>query len=991
MLGSSPIAAVLGAAPEPTASNAHLKSFAKTAASVGLALLLIAPGSKIPVDMRSPAQRRKDDEAAQDVAKEAGRSDWHKAKSLAGSHLATTDPTLLGRYIDKYRKTYSVDGVDCPVNFAIETAASRLVVVDCDTADQVSAFLSDAGIDYALAPTVRTPGALDAEGNWVHSEGGHFYFTLPEDVDLTPNAGTWTAPGGYAVMWRDRYLLIPPSVRPEGPYVLAGQEYELPVWLEEKINTYGDIRAPKDLSARTEEQMELGDAVDAWAESVTWSDILSPTGWTLTARTDKCGCDVWTAPGDHGSPKSATTHDTGCELGRYSAVNAPMHVWTDKPGDDFEKWISQTGSKTLSKLQAVAVTTYGGDVGKACAEMDVLPGGGLGIAAEEGVSFKGHDSEHGVDVDNLSEEITLPAAEEAPSLPIPGARTEEEIRAELQAGCVHAVVSKIGLCHSCGLQVVKIVSEAEEAAIAASLATPVEPCEMTYTAPDLHPVCNTHLQTFEFGTLCPEFDGPDTATYDDEVDVAQDRGCVECSPAGGIPVDNFYRDADGDIWHIMPNGEDHYSEAEDGADEEAEPIQVDGPDPETRHEPEPEPEDPFVAAGSQPTTTVPETFEDHPDSAVEDEEEAYGVLNSDSNGVPRIAPFSHWRDLPAPEYAIDGLIEHRALSCIIGAPGTGKSAVAIDMACSMVTGQRWQGRKVIRQRVLYLPGEGLTGAVQRIKAWERAHGKDVGNDLMLGNAIIQLGAAKEDWSTLAAYILKYRVGMIIFDTFARMSLGLDENSATDVGKAITRFDQIKKLTGSGVMVIHHTSKAGTSGRGSNALNGALDSELLISKGEWDASGVSGEAIQLDTTKQKNAPRLFEPLPLLLASMEDSVVVTGASGEIGDPLDTVAAAPMLVPEPLVETAIRIKKFAQRFPEQGITRGDTLTGVMVDEYTKARKNPEMAWKMHVAEAIDLGLRYGLLETLTGRATGSRYLASVTTGEAARQFAADEAMVD
>src|SRR5699024_790034 len=117
-----------------------------------------------------------------------------------------------------------------------------------------------------------------------------------------------------------------------------------------------------------------------------------------------------------------------------------------------------------------------------------------------------------------------------------------------------------------------------------------------------------------------------------------------------------------------------------------------------------------------------------------------------------------------------------------------------DMACALVTGQRWQGRKTIRQRVLYLPGEGMSGAVQRILAWEQAHGQNVGRDLLLGDSIIQLGASREAWEELAAYIIRHRVGLIIFDTFARMSLDIEENSATDVGKAVTRFDRLRTWT-----------------------------------------------------------------------------------------------------------------------------------------------------------------------------------------------------
>jgi hypothetical protein len=66
-------------------------------------------------------------------------------------------------------------------------------------------------------------------------------------------------------------------------------------------------------------------------------------------------------------------------------------------------------------------------------------------------------------------------------------------------------------------------------------------------------------------------------------------------------------------------------------------------------------------------------------------------------------------------------------------------------------------------------------------------------------------------------------------------------------------------------------------------------------------------------------------------------------------------------------------------------------MPDEYTQARKNADMRWKLHVAEAVDLGIRYNLLETVSGKRTGTRYISSVLSDQAARQRAADEAMED
>lgn len=926
MLGSTPITSVLGAAPPADSDTARLKSFAKAATAAGLALLLISPGSKLPVDVRTSQQRSKEDKLAQEVAKLAGRMDYMKAKSLAGAHLATTDPVLICRYIDNYRKPANF-GPDAPINFAIEVGRSGLVVVDADTPEQVAAFMEQAHAPAGTPPTVMTPGQVGLDGEMAHKDGGHYYFTVDNAEDPAQQAGlneegtgSYTAPGGWVAMWRNRYVLIPPSVRPEGPYLLAGREYPLPAWLGNTVLERSRKRKDHAAAMASGEVGELTQGVNAWAGTISWAEILAPFGWTITARPDKCGCDIWTAPGEHGSPKSATTHDTGCELGRYSEENAPMHIWTDNPGEEFEAWMQQSGSKTLTKLQTLAITTYKGKLSKAMDALGLFPA----PSTIEGVDPNAAVKEAGIDVDAAAEDITLPDAE------VDLATDKKARAARLKAE---------------GWEVLGETFIEQEWAQVTGAGSGRFTVRTTAINDDTITSVTDGVGPDWLMALSPQTNAIPAAQPAPEVPAAQP------TPEPTAPEVTF-----------------------------ADPVGPDAVPPISPPPPPPAGDSPFQSDGDGDE-------EPGPDDSI--------ILISDDSQVPDIAPFDYWRDLPAPEYAIEGLIEHHALSCIIGPPGVGKSTVALDMACSLVTGQRWQGRRTIRQRVLYLPGEGLAGAVQRVKAWELAHGLNVGQDLLLGNAIIQLGATTEAWSTLASYVLKHRVGMIIFDTFARMSVGLEENSATEVGKAIKRFDQIRQLTKAGVLVVHHTGKVGTSGRGSSALNGALDTELLVTPASWDTAAtqqvVPGEGADLYTSKQKNSGRLREPLPIYLAEMHDSVVVTGPAGVIGDPLDSSMVAPLRIPEPLVETTIRLHEYATRFPTQGVSRTELVTHVEPDDYTAARKDAPLRWKRTVAEAVDQGLRYGLLETLTGTASGMRYIISTTTVEQARMRAAQEAMTD
>lgn len=379
------LSALLADAPDPT-DHERVRKFMRALTEAGLAVMLVYPWSKQPADMRAPQRKTADDRAAREAARAADRRGWERVKSPAGLALATTDAAVLDGYLDRYLKVFAdryPEGV--AVNLAVEVGGSGLVVIDCDTAGQVAAFLADAEADPDTAPTVRSPGQLGPDGTMVHSDGGHYWFTVPEGVELPscPGAMTVGAAGdAYSVLWNRRYVLIPPSVRAEGGYTAAGEVHALPGWLADRITAHGQARAERshDRAARPADG-DLAGRIDAWAEGVTWAEILEPLGWVPATRPDSCGCEVWTAPGDHASPKSATAHDSGCGAGRYTETNAPLHIWTDHDRAPFDGWVAERGTATLSKLQAVAAAYHDNDEGAAMTAEGLT--GGYALAVDD--------------------------------------------------------------------------------------------------------------------------------------------------------------------------------------------------------------------------------------------------------------------------------------------------------------------------------------------------------------------------------------------------------------------------------------------------------------------------------------------------------------------------------------------------------------------------------------------------------------------------------
>ena len=76
----------------------------------------------------------------------------------------------------------------------------------------------------------------------------------------------------------------------------------------------------------------------------------------------------------------------------------------------------------------------------------------------------------------------------------------------------------------------------------------------------------------------------------------------------------------------------------------------------------------------------------------------------------------------APRWLVRGLLEQDSLLCLYGEPGHGKSFVSVDLACSVATGRDFHGQKVRRGPVVLIAGEGRSGLLRRVAAWELHHG-----------------------------------------------------------------------------------------------------------------------------------------------------------------------------------------------------------------------------------------------------------------------------
>ncbi|MEU2111851.1 AAA family ATPase [Streptomyces sp. NPDC019507] len=202
-------------------------------------------------------------------------------------------------------------------------------------------------------------------------------------------------------------------------------------------------------------------------------------------------------------------------------------------------------------------------------------------------------------------------------------------------------------------------------------------------------------------------------------------------------------------------------------------------------------------------------------------------------------------NMPALEPLVGDLLHLDTLARIIGPSGHMKSFVTIDLAGHVGTGMRWHGQYVRQGTVVYLVAEGSRGIRQRVRAWEKHYGVKMDNVLFLPRPVQARGP---EWDVLIEAMRRLGPQMIVIDTQARVSVGVEENSNTELGVVIERMDDLRRATEACVLLIHHTGHVGEHGRGASAAKGALQSEMHVSKKGDNASNI---VVTMKVGKQKD--------------------------------------------------------------------------------------------------------------------------------------------
>ena len=191
--------------------------------------------------------------------------------------------------------------------------------------------------------------------------------------------------------------------------------------------------------------------------------------------------------------------------------------------------------------------------------------------------------------------------------------------------------------------------------------------------------------------------------------------------------------------------------------------------------------------------------------------------------------------IPPTSWLLRQKMPHGALVALYCEPGGGKSMAAIDFGISAALGESWWGEKLPACKVLYIAAERYAEVADRVLTNCTRRGvpreKLQGFSLLASPTPPHISESLDDLLEVAA---KFAPDLIIFDTFARMTLGIEENSTKDMGQVIENYLRVLRAAGakSSGLLIHHAGKDRSKGlRGSTALLGALDAVWRLDRRE----------------------------------------------------------------------------------------------------------------------------------------------------------------
>lgn len=186
-----------------------------------------------------------------------------------------------------------------------------------------------------------------------------------------------------------------------------------------------------------------------------------------------------------------------------------------------------------------------------------------------------------------------------------------------------------------------------------------------------------------------------------------------------------------------------------------------------------------------------------------------------------------------PRMRVGQLLAESAITWLSGRSGSYKSFLGVALGMSVATGTQVCGHRdwAVSEPlvVLYVAAEGPAGVSIRAQAYAAHHGLD---DATLERRFV-LYPKRVDLRSEAgrravrAFVTAENIGMVVYDTWHKVTPGLDDNSRQEIGEVMMFLDELRDDLGIESVVVDHTGHAGERTTGSSSKVDDADCSLII--------------------------------------------------------------------------------------------------------------------------------------------------------------------
>ncbi len=165
------------------------------------------------------------------------------------------------------------------------------------------------------------------------------------------------------------------------------------------------------------------------------------------------------------------------------------------------------------------------------------------------------------------------------------------------------------------------------------------------------------------------------------------------------------------------------------------------------------------------------------------------------------------------EYLIKGWLIAHGVTALLAKRGTGKSIVALDLACHIAKDMDWWGTPIMKGwKVIYICGEDDEGMILNVRAWGHHENRGIPSSerFMVAKGIIKM-TNKRVLAIRLKEMLKWADGarcLIILDTWARATSGSNSNTQEEMDMAYENAEAVATALCGPMIPCFHPPKNG---------------------------------------------------------------------------------------------------------------------------------------------------------------------------------------